>query len=70
MGVEGTVMLKVLVSSKGNVLELEVAKSSGHEILDKAAKEAVQRWRFAPTRLGDSAVDEWVQVPIAFRLSR
>jgi protein TonB len=69
MGMEGLVMLKVLVSREGNVLELEVAQSSGYKILDRAAKEAVKNWRFAPTRLGDSAVDEWVQVPMAFRLT-
>jgi protein TonB len=70
MGMEGLVMLKVLVSREGNVLELEVAQSSGYKILDSAAKEAVKSWRFAPTRLGDSAVDEWVQVPMAFRLKK
>jgi len=70
MGMEGLVMLKVLVGRGGNVLELEVAKSSGFELLDKAAKEAVKKWRFVSARRGDSAVDEWVQVPVAFRLSR
>jgi len=70
MGMEGIVMLKVLVSSQGTALKIEVAHSSGYEILDKAAKEAVRNWRFVPARRGDSPVDEWVQVPVAFHLNR
>jgi len=69
LGIEGTVMLKVLVSREGKALEIEVVQSAG-EILDKSAAEAVKNWRFVPARRGDSAVDEWVQVPLAFRLKR
>ncbi len=68
MGMEGTVMLKVLVSRQGTVLKIEVAHSSGYEILDKAAAEAVRNWRFIPARKGDSPIDQWVQVPVAFHL--
>ena len=70
MGMEGIVMLKVLVSRQGTALKIEVAHSSGYEILDKAAKEAVRNWRFVPARQGDSPVGEWVQVPMAFHLER
>jgi protein TonB len=70
MGMEGTVMLKVLVSREGTALKVEVAHSSGYETLDKAAAEAVKNWRFVPSRKGDFSVDEWVQVPIAFRLKK
>lgn len=70
MGMEGMVMLKVLVSQDGGARKIEVAKSSGYEILDRAALEAVKNWRFVPARQGDSPIDEWVQVPVAFRLSK
>ena len=70
MGMEGTVMLKVLVSREGTALKIEVAHSSGYEILDKAAAEAVKNWRFVPARKGDVSVDEWVQVPVAFHLKK
>ena len=70
MGTEGMVMLKVLVGRKGNVIELEVAQSSGFDILDRAASEAVRSWRFIPARRGETAVDEWVQVPVAFHLKK
>ncbi len=70
MRMEGVVMLKVLVSSRGAVLRVEVAHSSGYEILDKSAAGAVQNWRFVPAKHGDSPVDEWVQVPLAFHLKK
>jgi len=70
MGIEGMVMLKVLVSRGGEVLKIEVSESSGHEILDKAALEAVKNWRFVPVRQGESPMDEWVQVPVAFHLKK
>ncbi len=70
MGMEGKVMLKVFVSREGRVLQIEVGQSSGYDVLDKAALDAVKIWRFVPARRGDAAIDEWVQVPIAFRLSR
>ena len=70
MGLEGTVRLKVLVSREGSALKIEIAQSSGHEILDKAATEAVKNWRFTPARQGDSPVDEWVLVPVVFCLKK
>ena len=70
MGIQGTVMLKVLVSREGFALKIQVAQSSGFEILDNAAAETVKNWRFVPARQGDSPVDQWVQVPVAFHLNR
>ncbi|MBF0541312.1 MAG: energy transducer TonB [Nitrospirae bacterium] len=65
----GIVMLKVMVSHDGSVIKIEIIESSGHEILDKSAYEAVIKWHFVPARKGNNSVDEWVQVPIAFRLN-
>ncbi len=70
MRIEGMVMLKALVSRQGTALKVEVAHSSGYEILDKAAAGAVRNWRFVPARQGDSSVEEWVQVPVAFSLRK
>ena len=67
---EGTVILKVLVSREGRVLNIEIARSSGYELLDRAANDAVKSWRFVPARRGDSPIDEWVQVPVAFQLKK
>jgi TonB family protein len=47
-GVEGTVLLRVLVGEAGDVLEVEVTESSGDRRLDRAAVECVRRWRYRP----------------------
>jgi len=67
-GMEGTVLLEVWVDSQGGVKDLRVFQSSGHEILDQAAMDAVRRWAFEPARRGDQAVEMWVKVPVRFQL--
>jgi protein TonB len=65
---EGRVMIRVLVSPEGQVVQLDVAQSSGFPRLDQAARAAVSRWRFVPARLGDAGRESWVMVPLSFRL--
>jgi protein TonB len=67
-GEEGRVLLRVHVTRDGAPREVELKTSSGSERLDHAALEAVKRWKFVPARLGDTPVDAWVLVPIAFSL--
>lgn len=67
-GEQGTVMLKVLVTREGTAASVSVDKSSGSAALDRAAVEAVRKWRFAPARRGTDAVESSVLVPIVFRL--
>lgn len=69
-GEEGLVILRVRVGINGRASEIQVAESSGHPRLDRAAEDAVARWRFEPARDGDQPVDSWVRVPVAFRLER
>jgi protein TonB len=47
-GAEGTCVLKVLVSETGEVVEMEVSKSSGDRRLDQAAMGFVRQWRYRP----------------------
>jgi len=65
---EGLVLLEVLVSPAGTPERVTVHRSSGHDVLDAGAVEAVQRWRFAPARQGGSAVAARVEVPVRFAL--
>jgi protein TonB len=67
-GREGRVLLRVLVDERGRTKSVEVRASSGDESLDRAAVDAVQRWRFHPGRSGDKAIESWLRVPIEFRL--
>jgi protein TonB len=65
---EGTVMLKVQVSTDGKAEAVELAKSSGFSLLDDAAQQAVEKWQFIPARRGDLVIAASVIVPIRFAL--
>jgi len=61
--------LRVNVSAEGLSLSVAVHQSSGHESLDDAAVEAVEKWKFIPAKKGDKAVPCTVIVPINFTLN-
>ncbi len=65
---EGIVELRVWVSQKGSVLRLQLFKTSGHSVLDRAALTTVNKWRFLPARKNGVAVQSEVIVPIRFDL--
>lgn len=67
-GWQGKVLLKVQVSASGTSQNVAVHKSSGHDLLDEAAIEAVKKWRFIPARRGNTPVASSVIVPILFSL--
>lgn len=67
-GYQGEVVLKVEILSNGQVGQVEVKRSSGHEILDCSALAAVKEWRFIPARKGEKPVPLWVNIPIKFQL--
>src|SRR2546426_5543564 len=68
LGIEGTALLSVFVDAAGRVGEVVVKQSAGHPDLDRAAADAVRRWRFEPARRGAEAVAMWVELPVEFRL--
>jgi protein TonB len=65
---QGLVKLRVHVTVQGRADEVAVHKGSGFERLDKAAAEAVWRWRFRPAQRGGTPVAGWVVVPVRFEL--
>jgi protein TonB len=68
-GMEGRVMVRAEVQQDGRCAQVELKQGSGHELLDRAALEAVGKWRFVPARQGGQAVTAWVEVPITFKLN-
>lgn len=68
-GKEGRVLLHVLVDEEGRSKIVAVDTSSGSDVLDQAAREAIKKWRFSPARQGEKAVESWVKIPIDFRLT-
>lgn len=70
LGIQGTALLRVFVLDDGRVGEIQVQKSAGHPDLDRAASDAVKRWRFDPARKGNENVSTWVLLPVEFRLTQ
>ncbi|MES0362917.1 MAG: energy transducer TonB [Desulfobacteria bacterium] len=67
-GYEGRTVLRVEVLESGKVGQIEIAASSGFEVLDKAALKSVKEWSFFPgTRNGKRTV-QWVMAPVRFFL--
>lgn len=67
----GTVTLRVLVDVDGRPLEVQVERSSGHRLLDAAARRQVlAKWRFRPATQDGRAVQAIGMVPVVFRLDR
>ncbi len=67
-GQEGTVVLRVIIEPDGRVAGATVARSSGFELLDRAALDAARVWRFLPARDGDAAVRCTADLPVEFVL--
>ena len=67
-GWEGTVKLKVHIQADGDIGEVIVLESSGHDMLDEAAVDMIKEGHATPARRGDKPVDSWVILPYRFRL--
>jgi TonB family protein len=64
---QGTVVLTLIVGADGRAHEIEVRRSLGMG-LDEKAIEAVQRWKFEPARKDGLAVAVMVNVEVNFHL--
>lgn len=64
----GTVRVQVQVGADGNPVDVSVLESSNSRDLDRAALDAVRRWRFRPAQRDGQAVAGTVVVPIEFKL--
>jgi len=70
-GLQGTVILLIVVEKDGGVGEIEVVRSPDQRWgFDLAAIDAVKQWRYRPALLGDRPVAAYITVMIEFSLSR
>jgi protein TonB len=65
---QGRVLLRVQVSATGDAASVDIVSSSGHPILDQAARAALRTWRFVPAIRAGTAVAASADVPIEFRM--
>jgi periplasmic protein TonB len=68
MHLSGTVELQARIGTDGTVQELEVV--SGNPILARAAIEAVQQWRYQPTRLDGQPVEVETHITVTFTMEQ
>lgn len=64
--VSGMVIIEALIGVDGSVEQARVLRSI--PLLDQAALDAVQQWRFTPTRLNDQAVPVIMTVTVNFTI--
>jgi protein TonB len=60
----GTVELEAIIGTDGSIRQLEIL--SGNPILAQAARQALQQWRYQPTRLNGEAVEVQTHITVTF----
>jgi TonB family protein len=66
---EGWVIVNFMIDRQGKPYELSVADSTGNHVLEQAALEQVQKWRFEPATLNGKPVDAGDHVKMEFVLT-
>jgi protein TonB len=69
-GIEGTVLVRAEVGPDGVPVSVSIVQGSRSRELDRAAVDAVRRWRFRPGQADGRPVAGSVVVPIEFRARR
>lgn len=67
IGVEGKVILRILIDERGNYMQHIVLKSP-HPLMQKEAEEHLHKLKFTPAIQANKPIKFWVNVPIDFRL--
>ena len=67
-GIEGAVVLRVRVDTRGQAADVHVLAGSGFRLFDEAALHQVRRCRFQPAMRGEAALESWVEFPVRFAL--
>ena len=65
---EGTVSLRFLIGTDGQVLQSEVVKSSGFARLDEAARAALSKCQFRPGTVDGKPEQSWANIQYQWRL--
>ncbi len=68
-GQQGTVLLRIQVTPEGLAAAVDVERSSGYPLLDRAARSAVETWRFVPAVENGQPIPSTMTLRIAFELN-
>jgi protein TonB len=66
-GLTGTVMLKVVIDTSGNVIKVEVLR--GEEPFASAALNAVKKWKYSPAYYDNKPITVYRIIKIPFKLA-
>jgi TonB family protein len=69
-GIEGRVILMLLVDENGSVVEAEVVKAEPPGIFDDAALMAIRNWRFEPAMKDGKPIKVRMEQPMEFALQK
>ncbi|UCD83754.1 MAG: energy transducer TonB [Deltaproteobacteria bacterium] len=67
-GLEGTVILRILINDRGVVLQARIVEIRGFQGFGTAAVQAVRQWRFRPAMIKDNPVAVWCTQEIRFEI--
>jgi TonB family protein len=68
-GVEGTVLLRAIISKSGSLMSIVPVNSSVDQRLVSAAVAAVSQWQYQPTLLNGEPVEAITTITVSFRLN-
>ena len=68
-GVQGYVVLSLLISAAGEIEQVQVLESEPAGIFEESAKEGVRNWRFEPAQYQGRNVKVWAKQRIRFDLT-
>jgi len=69
IGMEGSVVVQVLLDKNGKVKKAQIAKASD-DVFIESALAAAQKWVFTPALMQGKPVTVWVSIPFRFRLTK
>ena len=67
--IEGSATIRVLVGTDGRVREAIVVSATHPDFGRAAVRQALNAWRFKPATRGPDAVEDWVTIPITFKIT-
>ncbi|MFO7892067.1 MAG: energy transducer TonB [bacterium] len=66
--IEGSVKINLLITNSGKVEKVRLVRSSGHDILDRAAIDYSKKILFEPAKKGDSTISTWYAMDFTYKL--
>ncbi len=69
-GIEGYVTMAVTIRPDGTVFNVKILESQPKRLFDKAATDAMKRWKFRPKVVDGNPVEQRAKQTIEFKLAR